>query len=179
MGDAILSSKCDGYEDQVASKPRACRSHSLWLLGNRHAGNHLNGLPCAGLSSSKALQGGLALGLHETLLQGMVQHAPRLVPSQTASSPAPFQLLPKPRGALQNLVPEPLQTDLAGNEVLVEVHAVGVNFRDVLNVLGMYPGDPGPPGADCAGVVVARGSAVRQLDIGTHRRCKLPTLPHD
>ena len=25
--------------------------------------------------------------------------------------------------------------------------------RDVLNVLGMYPGDPGPPGGDFAGVV--------------------------
>ena len=102
----------------------------------------------------------------ETAIQGMVQHALRLVPSQASSSPAPFQLLPKPRGALQNLVLEPLQLDLTSNEVLVEVHAVGVNFRDVLNVLGMYPGDPGPPGADCAGVVIARGSAVQQLDIG-------------
>ena len=100
-------------------------------------------------------------------MQGMVQHAPRLVPSQTASIPTPFQLLPKPRGALQNLVPEPLQLGLAAEEVLVEVHAVGVNFRDVLNVLGMYPGDPGPPGADCAGVVIARGAAVQELDIGT------------
>ena len=26
-------------------------------------------------------------------------------------------------------------------------------FRDVLNVLGMYPGDPGAPGGDCAGIV--------------------------
>jgi NADPH:quinone reductase-like Zn-dependent oxidoreductase len=33
--------------------------------------------------------------------------------------------------------------------------------RDVLNVLGMYPGDPGPPGGDCAGVVV-RGSIVHE-----------------
>jgi NADPH:quinone reductase-like Zn-dependent oxidoreductase len=37
--------------------------------------------------------------------------------------------------------------------VEVEVKAVGINFRDVLNVLGMYPGDPGPPGGDCAGIV--------------------------
>ena len=35
----------------------------------------------------------------------------------------------------------------------LQVKAVGLNFRDVLNVLGMYPGDPGPPGGDCAGVV--------------------------
>ena len=103
----------------------------------------------------------------------MVQHAPRLLPSHTASTPAPFQLLPKPRGALQNLVPEPLHLGLAAGEVLVEVHAVGVNFRDVLNVLGMYPGDPGPPGADCAGVVTAIGAAVRKLDLGTDWSCTM------
>ena len=28
----------------------------------------------------------------------------------------------------------------------VAVSAVGLNFRDVLNVLDMYPGDPGLPG---------------------------------
>ena len=37
---------------------------------------------------------------------------------------------------------------------------MGLNFRDVLNVLGEYPGDPGPPGGDCAGVVL-------QVDAGT------------
>jgi NADPH:quinone reductase-like Zn-dependent oxidoreductase len=37
--------------------------------------------------------------------------------------------------------------------VEIAVKAVGINFRDVLNVLGMYPGDPGPPGGDCAGIV--------------------------
>ena len=37
------------------------------------------------------------------------------------------------------------------------MQAVGLNFRDVLNILGMYPGDPGDPGGDCAGVVTAVG----------------------
>ena len=116
----------------------------------------------------------------EAAFQGRVQHTSRLVPSQVASSPAPFQLLPKPRGALQNLVPEPLLIDLAANEVLLEVYAVGVNFRDVLNVLGMYPGDPGPPGADCAGVVIAKGPAVRKLDIGKDNTTLLASIhvPH-
>ena len=27
-------------------------------------------------------------------------------------------------------------------------------------MLGMYPGDPGPPGSDCAGVIVRVGSAL-------------------
>lgn len=39
--------------------------------------------------------------------------------------------------------------------MLIRVQAVGLNFRDVLNVLGMYPGDPGNPGADVAGIVEA------------------------
>ena len=46
---------------------------------------------------------------------------------------------------------------------------MGVNFRDVLNVLGMYPGDPGAPGSDCSGVVVAgpgAGRAVFGLAVG-------------
>jgi NADPH:quinone reductase-like Zn-dependent oxidoreductase/acyl carrier protein len=46
--------------------------------------------------------------------------------------------------------------------VLLAVKAVGINFRDVLNVLGMYPGDPGAPGGDCAGVVVSSGSSLLQ-----------------
>ncbi len=33
----------------------------------------------------------------------------------------------------------------------------------MLNVLGMYPGDPGPPGGDCAGVVVSSGPGVAHL----------------
>ena len=38
--------------------------------------------------------------------------------------------------------------------------------RDVLNVLGMYPGDPGHPGSDCAGVVMRAGSAATHLRPG-------------
>ena len=99
-------------------------------------------------------------------VQGRVQHSPRLVPSAASVSAKPFQLVPKPRGALQNLSAEAIGTELAPDEVLLRVHAVGVNFRDVLNVLGMYPGDPGAPGADCAGVVIAVGSAVHGLRTG-------------
>ena len=36
---------------------------------------------------------------------------------------------------------------LPHGHALVAVGAVGLNFRDVLNVLGMYPGDAGAPGA--------------------------------
>ena len=49
-------------------------------------------------------------------------------------------------------------------QVLLTVRAIGLNFRDVLNVLGMYPGrDPGEPGGDVAGIIAAVGSNVRTL----------------
>jgi NADPH:quinone reductase-like Zn-dependent oxidoreductase len=51
----------------------------------------------------------------------------------------------------------------AGVQVLLRIQAVGLNFRDVLNVLGMYPGDPGEPGADVAGVIEAVGPGAEHL----------------
>src|SRR5262249_4622172 len=56
-----------------------------------------------------------------------------------------YVLAPTERGAIDNLrlieaqVPAPDE-----GYVQVRVQAAGVNFRDVLNVLGLYPGDPGP-----------------------------------
>ena len=99
--------------------------------------------------------------------QAGVVHASRLLPLAAAKSPAPcgpYQLLPCPRGSLTNLKPVGVAPMTPGQgQVLLEVCAVGLNFRDVLNVLGMYPGDPGAPGADCAGVVTAIGAGVRGL----------------
>ena len=67
-----------------------------------------------------------------------------------------FQLMPIPRGSLDSL--QPVRSDAYfvedTSQLLIAVHAVGLNFRDVLNVLDMYPGDPGPPGGDFSGVVV-------------------------
>ena len=95
---------------------------------------------------------------------------PRLLPSRALPTPNAFSLMPQPRGALANLKPVPLthasMTQLQPGQVLLQVRSVGLNFRDVLNVLGMYPGDPGPPGADCAGVVVATGAGVMHLTPG-------------
>ena len=99
-----------------------------------------------------------------TFTSRLVRHRPQ---SSSSSALGPFQLLPQPRGALQNLHPVPLTAQPEPGMVWLETRAVGVNFRDVLNVLGMYPGDPGPPGADCAGVVIAAGAGVTNLQPGT------------
>ncbi|WSZ72479.1 SDR family NAD(P)-dependent oxidoreductase [Streptomyces chartreusis] len=55
---------------------------------------------------------------------------------------------------------------LGSGEVRVGVRAAGVNFRDVLNVLGMYPGDAGRLGHEGAGVVVETGAGVTDLVVG-------------
>ena len=78
-----------------------------------------------------------------------------------------YVLAPTERGAIDNLriteqdVPPPDE-----GYVQVRVEAAGLNFRDVLNVLGLYPGDPGPIGGDFAGVVTQLGEGVSSGDGG-------------
>jgi NADPH:quinone reductase-like Zn-dependent oxidoreductase/acyl carrier protein len=54
----------------------------------------------------------------------------------------------------------------ARGEVEIAVLASGLNFRDVLNTLGMFPGDAGPLGNECAGVVVRVGADVDRVAPG-------------
>lgn len=48
----------------------------------------------------------------------------------------------------------------AANEVEIETRYAAMNFRDVLNALGLYPGGPEPLGAECAGIVRRVGAQV-------------------
>jgi NADPH:quinone reductase-like Zn-dependent oxidoreductase/acyl carrier protein len=47
-------------------------------------------------------------------------------------------------------------------EIEIQVRAAGLNFKDVLGALDLYPGDPGPLGQECVGTVVATGEGVVQ-----------------
>ena len=95
-----------------------------------------------------------------------LRRAAAVLPSQDS-----LQIRPRPRGSLHSLAAQPFvaatKQGPAPGTVHVAVNAVGINFRDVLNVLGMYPGDPGPPGSDCAGIVMAVGTGVTHLKTGT------------
>ena len=51
-------------------------------------------------------------------------------------------------------------------QVAVQVRATGLNFRDVMNALGTYPGDAGDLGGDFAGQVVAVGQGVTEVAVG-------------
>jgi myxalamid-type polyketide synthase MxaB len=80
---------------------------------------------------------------------------------------SPQQIEITARGDLDHLQWVALERRAPGaGEVEIEVRATGLNFRDVLNVLGMYPGDAGPLGSECSGVVVAVGPDVTHLLVG-------------
>ncbi|WP_118915041.1 type I polyketide synthase [Mycobacterium shigaense] len=110
----------------------------------------------------------IACGEPQVLVRSGVAHAARLAPVRSVSA------LPAGRwrmdvggaGTLEDLVVVPLaRAELAPGQVRVAVGAVGVNFRDVLVALGMYPGG-GELGAEGAGVVLEVGSGVTGLAVG-------------
>ena len=51
-------------------------------------------------------------------------------------------------------------------EVEIDIRAAGLNFRDVLGALGLYPGAAGPLGGECAGIVCSVGSGVQGIKVG-------------
>ncbi|MEO8180782.1 MAG: SDR family NAD(P)-dependent oxidoreductase, partial [Deltaproteobacteria bacterium] len=98
------------------------------------------------------------------------RHVARLVRASSASAvPASdnYQLATQQKGALDSLslVAAPRRAPGAG-EVELRIHASGLNFRDVLNALGMYPGEAGPLGGECSGVVTGVGAGVSSVAVG-------------
>ena len=108
---------------------------------------------------------------------------PRLAEAPSAEAPGPPSAADAPqrlditqRGVLENLYWRPLESLAPGpGQVKIAVQAAGLNFRDVLNALGMYAGGAVPLGGECAGVVTAVGPGVvtprpgdRVMAIGAH-----------
>lgn len=88
---------------------------------------------------------------------------------ETLDLPAgrPYRLEITTRGQLDNVTLRPVSRQtLAHGQVEIRIRATGMNFRDVLNVLNLYPGDPGPLGCECAGEISAVGPGVDQFKPG-------------
>ncbi len=90
---------------------------------------------------------------------------------------SPYQVRIREYGILENLQLVPTERKVPGpGEVEIEVRAVGLNFRDVLNALGMMKDftealgvtDTAevPFGGESAGVVTAVGADVEHLNVG-------------
>jgi acyl transferase domain-containing protein/NADPH:quinone reductase-like Zn-dependent oxidoreductase/acyl carrier protein len=152
---------------------------ALWGLG-RTIGNEEPGLRSklvdvdGSPEAVKLLTGMLAAPVDEpelALRQGKALASRLLQWSRSGHLNVPraddYALLPTERGAIDNLrLSEAAVSAPDEGYVQVRVEAAGLNFRDVLNVLGLYPGDPGPVGGDFAGTVTQLGEGVTGLEVG-------------
>ncbi len=121
-----------------------------------------------------ALRGSLRLVARLTRLKTETREEPAAIPGepQKLSVPdsGPFRLeIPTP-GVLDNLkLRSAARRPPDSGEVEIRVHATGVNFRDVMKTLGIYPSAPGDPlwlGDECAGRISALGAGVEGLRVG-------------
>jgi acyl transferase domain-containing protein/NADPH:quinone reductase-like Zn-dependent oxidoreductase/NADP-dependent 3-hydroxy acid dehydrogenase YdfG len=101
--------------------------------------------------------------------------APRLVRltlgTTTGASPenlgGPVKLEVSQAGNLENLRWTSVECTAPGpGEVEIQVQATGLNFRDVLCTLGMYPGKIDALGGECAGVITRVGAGIEGLEAG-------------
>ncbi|MEM7552756.1 MAG: SDR family NAD(P)-dependent oxidoreductase [Cyanobacteria bacterium P01_A01_bin.84] len=105
--------------------------------------------------------------------RGDSRYVARLVPSsyqqnkqQQLIQSKPFKLGISQRGSLDSLILEPVnRVSPKAGEIEIRVKATGLNFRDVLIALDIYPGEP-IIGVDCAGEIVSVGVGVTGLNVG-------------
>ncbi|MFJ8577813.1 SDR family NAD(P)-dependent oxidoreductase [Micromonospora sp. NPDC093277] len=129
----------------------------------------------ASAESMAALGRAVGCGEPQLAIRDGHLHAPRLQPAHTSAGlPLPdsdtWRLETTSGGSLDNLslahspdYAAPLQP----HEVRVQLHAGGVNFRDVVVALGIV-NDPRPIGGEGAGTITETGTAVTNLHIGQH-----------
>jgi NADPH:quinone reductase-like Zn-dependent oxidoreductase/acyl carrier protein len=97
----------------------------------------------------------------------LVRRAVSTTGSSLNAADQPLRLELSQPGVLESLAWQPAVLSSPGpGEVTIRVRATSLNFRDVLNALGMYPGDAGPLGDECAGTIVATGTGVQDYAAG-------------
>nr|WP_256252162.1 type I polyketide synthase [Streptomyces sp. yr375] len=121
-------------------------------------------------ASRRALPAAQAAGQPQVALRAGVLLTPRLVRPELVPPVDPHWRLAVTRpGTLDNLAPVPAPAaaaPLAPGQVRIAVRAAGLNFRDVLIALGMYPGEVAL-GGEGAGVVTEVAADVTDLAPGT------------
>jgi acyl transferase domain-containing protein/NADPH:quinone reductase-like Zn-dependent oxidoreductase/NAD(P)-dependent dehydrogenase (short-subunit alcohol dehydrogenase family)/SAM-dependent methyltransferase/acyl carrier protein len=114
-------------------------------------------------------------GEREVAFRGQARYVQRLArgPSRRdewLDPTVPLRLESSERGHLDTLLFKPFaKPDCGTGEVLIEVKAAGMNFRDVLKALALYPGEAPDArifGDEVAGVVKAIGPGVDHVALG-------------
>src|SRR6266545_3936493 len=109
----------------------------------------------------------IGLGEPQLAVRGGGLLAPRLGRAPGGRGDGAWRLGIGRKGSLEDLAVVGSDADrpLGVGEVRVGVRAAGLNFRDVLIALGLYPGDA-PLGSEAAGVVLEVGPGVADLSPG-------------
>ncbi|MEU0054763.1 SDR family NAD(P)-dependent oxidoreductase [Streptomyces sp. NPDC006309] len=159
--DADVTDPADAAVWGLARSAQTEHPGRVGLLDVEWAADCRAALPLTGSESQLAVRDGALL-------------VPRLGPATADGTLVPpagaaWRLAVRERGTLDHLVLDPCPESLArlgDGELRIAVRAAGVNFRDVLNTLGLYPGDPGLLGLEGAGVVSEVGPGVTGFEVG-------------
>jgi 3-oxoacyl-(acyl-carrier-protein) synthase/NADPH:quinone reductase-like Zn-dependent oxidoreductase/acyl carrier protein len=101
----------------------------------------------------------LALGLEEMMVRGERICVPRLVEQNVTASEKNTDLIPAESGLIEDLNYVAVEREAPQKgEVEIAVEVSGVNFRDVMNSLGMLPNALPGLGGECAGIVRTAGT---------------------
>ncbi len=80
---------------------------------------------------------------------------------------SPYSLTIDKPGLLGHLKFKPAnRRALNSDEVEIEVLATGVNFRDLMIAMDIYPGEKASMGVECSGIVTAVGNSVTSIHVG-------------
>ncbi|MEM9218566.1 MAG: SDR family NAD(P)-dependent oxidoreductase [Cyanobacteria bacterium P01_F01_bin.150] len=149
---------------------------ALWGLGrsiqaeNPYLGVRLIDIDC--LENEHLVEVFLSQSESQIALRGEQKFIPRLLrsgQSHQLSRPRTNEVALNfsQRGSLENLILIPHESAIPGaGDIQLAVRSAGLNFRDVLNVLGAYPGKAGELGGEVAGLVTAVGKEVSDLEVG-------------
>ncbi|MFJ9785921.1 SDR family NAD(P)-dependent oxidoreductase [Amycolatopsis sp. NPDC101161] len=160
---AVVTEDGDGPADPALA--------AVWGLVRSAQSEHPGRFALVDSDGSAEPAAALATGENQVALRAGTARVARLAKETDAFSvPAgPWRVDIAERGTLDGLtvVPCPeFAEPVAPGAVRIAVRAAGVNFRDVLNALGMYPGPATSPGLEGAGVVTAVGAGVTRFAPG-------------
>ncbi|WP_405792576.1 SDR family NAD(P)-dependent oxidoreductase [Streptomyces sp. NBC_01506] len=149
---------------------------AVWGLLRTAQSEHPGRFGLIDVESDRDVAIGLALLADEpqVVVRDGIGHTGRLARFASAGGLVPpsdgdWRLVSRKRGSLDQLALVPDEGaggPLSGAQVRLRVSAAGLNFRDVLNALGMYPGDAGQLGSEAVGIVTEVGPMVRELRLG-------------
>jgi polyketide synthase 7 len=163
----VLTHGAIGLADEDVTDPSAA---AVWGLVRAAQAEHPGRVVLVDSDGSVDVDTVISCGETQLVVRAGDVYAARLTPASadpTLALPAgEWRLAAGDAGTLEDLVAQPRPpAELAAGQVRVAMAAAGVNFRDVLVALGMYPG-AAELGAEGAGVITEVGPGVTGLALG-------------